>query len=483
LFPPSTAYSSQSDNELLQSGLEDESGELQSDNTQVREARISSNVSSWNKEAQTRESNETSSIEHESLIDHSEEDWNEEYQDNSCGIGNLQQADKLAAFQQNSLNSDLAIELRNLTKAVETHSSVHERILQLSLNEKAKNVTNSAMNLLRDQGTPCSRAQENVPTVKAMNPSIGRIHDNIESNLSFDLTILVQITEIKCTLNTIKDEIQNAKSTREENHAQNLKIQDEIDEGNTDASESCDGLCDILNKLEEINNSLRHIESGLHYKGDPLLQKSLTDKKEQVVENTSEVISGVDANVLIPIEQETKLVDNEDAACLSHSLADCNTRSQDLLSALNYLTKENTNEQVLSCAQMLYMYAMNLSTNPNVPRYRKVFTTNNAFKQKVDNVEGARNILTILGFVDQGSYLEWKGDDNEIESMGDSSVALLKEATEALSLLKTGSKLNVGTTGIKTKENNTTVNSNYEYVDGNKNIEDSKENKKDNRTP
>ena len=78
------------------------------------------------------------------------------------------------------------------------------------------------------------------------------------------------------------------------------------------------------------------------------------------------VISDVDANNNIQIEQQTKSVDNQEVSCSPRS-PDFSKGSQDLLDALNHFTKENTSEQIKPCAQILFMYTMNLSSNPNLP--------------------------------------------------------------------------------------------------------------------
>jgi len=434
LFPPSTTTANNLKMEITddssQSGSEQECREAQNTNVVVGDMDTSSNVPSLGELEQTREYNDNSLAEDDKIIDQCKEQLNE--------------ASKSAAFQPNTLNSDLPIELRNLTKAIETHSSIQERTLQHSLNEKAKNVTDTAMNLLRHHGTSSPTAQE-----KVADPTEEITHHDKALNTSLDLTILVQITEIKCALNAMKDEIKNTKSTNPSPHVQSVKSHNEGDKGDMDASEPYDAIHDALNKLEKMSATLSHIESKLLWKGNPIRQKLVTDIKHQAVTKKCENHSTTNANKITPEEQETESIDNQGDT--SPLLSNHDNKNQDLSSALEYFVKENTIEQVQSCAQMLYMYAMNLSSNPDLPRYRKVYTNNTTFKKKVDTVKGARNILIAVGFVDQGSYFEWKGDEIIPDTMGETSITLLKQAAEALSLLKHGNQLNNETVGVKTE--------------------------------
>ena len=80
-------------------------------------------------------------------------------------------------------------------------------------------------------------------------------------------------------------------------------------------------------------------------------------------------------------------------------------------------------------AQLLYLYVINLSSHPHVPRYQKIFTTNTSF-QKVQELQGGKELLLAVGFEQVGTCLEWKGGGS------DHSVASLKEAAAALSILK-----------------------------------------------
>ena len=103
-----------------------------------------------------------------------------------------------------------------------------------------------------------------------------------------------------------------------------------------------------------------------------------------------------------------------------------------LATALQSLSEKDDPSAVKACAQMLYMYVSNLSSHPAVKRYRRVFTTNATFKNKVGCIEGAVDVLTSVGFIQNGSVLEWKGDLDG----GEAGLALLRDAAAALNVLK-----------------------------------------------
>ena len=60
-----------------------------------------------------------------------------------------------------------------------------------------------------------------------------------------------------------------------------------------------------------------------------------------------------------------------------------------------------------SAIQSLHLYINNIVDNINVPRYRKISTTNNSYKSNVQPLEGHEKLLEVLGFTLNGSTYEW----------------------------------------------------------------------------
>lgn len=100
-----------------------------------------------------------------------------------------------------------------------------------------------------------------------------------------------------------------------------------------------------------------------------------------------------------------------------------------LREAIRTLAEENESSQLREGAQLIYLYVINLSSHPHVPRYRKIFTSNESF-QKVEQLVGGKKLLLALGFVEKPNCLEWEGGESEEE------MTYLKEAAAALSILK-----------------------------------------------
>mmetsp|Transcript_5922 Transcript_5922/g.13016 ORF Transcript_5922/g.13016 Transcript_5922/m.13016 type:complete len:110 (-) Transcript_5922:293-622(-) len=66
--------------------------------------------------------------------------------------------------------------------------------------------------------------------------------------------------------------------------------------------------------------------------------------------------------------------------------------------ALATLANSNDAADLKAGAQMLYLYCLNMSKNPSVPRYRKIYTNNATFKNKVGNFAKAGELLVAVGF-------------------------------------------------------------------------------------
>ena len=92
--------------------------------------------------------------------------------------------------------------------------------------------------------------------------------------------------------------------------------------------------------------------------------------------------------------------------------------------------------------QLLYLYVVNLSGQPDNPRYRKIFTSNESFRQ-VENLNGARDLLYAIGFEEHpNGYLEWNCSDQRGEvdngKTHEDGIVMKKlhEAAAALRVLK-----------------------------------------------
>ena len=124
-----------------------------------------------------------------------------------------------------------------------------------------------------------------------------------------------------------------------------------------------------------------------------------------------------------------------------------------LRTAIERLALETDNIVDLQSAwcQVLYLYVFHLPTHPHIPRYRKIFTNNDSFKTRVEQVlpNGAPGIdlLLAVGCVKQqqekggtpttttkndGIVLEWKPTLSLLFESGQEAIPILQYAAAAL---------------------------------------------------
>jgi hypothetical protein len=110
----------------------------------------------------------------------------------------------------------------------------------------------------------------------------------------------------------------------------------------------------------------------------------------------------VERSASTSIETITSIPDNNSA-----SDDKCSDENLTMEQAIRRLVEENDRDHLQAGAQLLFLYVTNLCSNPRVPRYRKIFTTNDSFK-KVNAIKGGRDLLLSLNFVEKGNNcLEW----------------------------------------------------------------------------
>jgi hypothetical protein len=148
-------------------------------------------------------------------------------------------------------------------------------------------------------------------------------------------------------------------------------------------------------------------------------------------------VSAVDAT---PVRTKIPWSSADDTAARSSSHATPDSplpRDNTVEEALTVLVLQNDAIPLRVGTQLLYLYAVNLSMHSSIPRYRKIFTSNESF-QKVDALTGGRALLRAVGFVDEDNSLVWQpatGDGaDETEAL-----VVLGEVAVALGVLKSSS--------------------------------------------
>jgi PUB domain len=146
---------------------------------------------------------------------------------------------------------------------------------------------------------------------------------------------------------------------------------------------------------------------------------------------TAVVSSSSSTSSMAPVRQQTSYHQSDNPINDSSSRGNDDADTTSLANALSQLVLDNPDAaQRQAAAQMLYLYVVNLSSHPKVPRYRKICITNETYRHNVQPVQGADALLRAVGFRQRGNAWEWEPPDEGV------SVDRLRQAAAALSILK-----------------------------------------------
>jgi hypothetical protein len=114
------------------------------------------------------------------------------------------------------------------------------------------------------------------------------------------------------------------------------------------------------------------------------------------------------------------------------------TSHKNLEDALRMLATSNNANDLKVGAQMLYLYCRNIAKNPTVPRYRKLYTNNDNYRNKVGNLVGVTEFLIAVGFIERpgNNMFEWSSTDDDKDV--DTTRSKLDFALVALEMMKNG---------------------------------------------
>lgn len=181
-------------------------------------------------------------------------------------------------------------------------------------------------------------------------------------------------------------------------------------------------LVDLYDRMDDIKQQL---DGSLALEMDALL-----DKLDGCIKLNDKQLPGKEAVLSsAPAMVKPKPSNSSSTPAKGKSM----TAMTDTLSAaIGQLALENDTVALKAGAQLLYLYVLNLSSHPHVPRYRKIFTSNDSF-QKVETLIGGKELLLAVDFVQESNTLVWTPGEHE-----EQSVQKLKDAAAALSILKLG---------------------------------------------
>jgi len=285
--------------------------------------------------------------------------------------------------------------LANEIKALSTSIQELRLFQEKKKSERAsKDLTNSAMTLLQQN-------QETSPT------SDSNMYEKQNKNAQVNLSLVMAFAEIKSDINTIKQHLLAQK-----------------DEGQRSFQK------DILDKLEKIIESMKQIEQqrmtteteensqgtmnpNIKNEDGFTQKKSNWNTTEPVVKNEETPTKNYLSISPLEVHENDSQIDSDSKGQVSLTLEQ----------ALHKIQAYNDSATLQSGAPMLRLYTLNLSKNPMVPRYRKIYTTNASFQNKVQKLVGAMDLLQSVGFIENDNILEWKPellsqaeDTDQIES-------------------------------------------------------------------
>ena len=122
----------------------------------------------------------------------------------------------------------------------------------------------------------------------------------------------------------------------------------------------------------------------------------------------------------------------------AHSTVESESSHKNLEDSLRILATSNNANDLKVGAQMLYLYCRNIAKNPSVPRYRKLYTNNDNYRNKVGNLVGATEFLVAVGFIERpaNNMFEWSSTDDDTDV--DATRSKLDFALVALEMMKNG---------------------------------------------
>jgi len=415
--------------------------------------------------------------------------------------------------QSNDFSSNtnlLSNDLKNLTLAIEKYTNIQERSMKIETDKKAKQTTNTVMDLLRnhDSGNDSEEVMDGILTTtpnpdEIIDRRLNVAHNYDGVNNAIGIAMLVQVTEFKCSLKVISEQLNSMLS----------KSTTSLD------SESASLICNteqcnhMMQKLDDISTSLKKIEMEhlpksqtssnscssntsttilTEYKDsrmDETVETSCHEEEsitlsDTKVKNSTDQTNGMSSDDIMdhnttnsksneesPTLTPKSIISDTESSTLNSSLHDDNSRSasssslsskpndeenydsvgkEALYHALHKMQESNDKHLVKSCAQMLYLYVSNLCNNPKSKQYRKIYTNNSTYKNKVGNVKFAKDVLYAVGFSDrEGLFFEWQGneerqneedanEDEEVETKSEIGISLLQEASSVLKKIKLG---------------------------------------------
>jgi len=311
--------------------------------------------------------------------------------------------------QEQSSFEDLVMEVKALSTTINSFREEQDRANRVATAQLGKGVTDDAMDFLRQQKPPVVQKQGDVAAIDKKDVS----------------RITSLITEMVEELSQVKDSLGDDVTAEDENS----NTENDDDDKKTDHTELSSKIDIAIGKGREILALVKSPDESSSNKiqpqqAPPAEHENDEKNSDQDPKNTAQEEKGIKDDD----EDKTESDSTPAADDSSGEGSDINQNSNDHLEeALKTLSQNNESEELKIGAQMLYLYCKNLSKNPTVPRYRKIYTNNNSFKKKVGNLVGAKEFLSALGFVERTNFFEWSETSPDTKSQLDFALVALEQ--------------------------------------------------------
>lgn len=304
-------------------------------------------------------------------------------------------------------------DLQSLTAAIESYTSMQVEKIKTKANEKAKDKTDNAMVLLKQQSSRTGYAE------RSNQDSDQEFPYHVQTPL--EVNILVKIIETKYTLETLLDKVNSIPSMQ--NNEQSFAM-NEISETLNEIHKNIGSIkSHLLNKEEGedgVNISKHLKETGT--KSQTFSFEGASAKQMETSHTCLDRGNRVDGSSTKKQTKECVDKSGENVLFCGHQVG-----NKALEDAIKNFKENNPPVAAMATCQMLLLYVTNLEENPTSERYQKIYTGSNKFKTLIANVPYAKEILYTIGFVDDGSFLKWKHVEKD-ESGTSNMIQLLQKA-------------------------------------------------------
>jgi len=346
-----------------------------------------------------------------------------------------------------SQDSTIAQHLQSLSMAIEKQTLLQEQALKVKSDEKARSKTNIAMDLLMKK-----RSQHLDAAGEDKLDDSSHLQREGSQYAASQISILVQLTEMKCLLKTVANTYTNASDPATHSDEDLLITKLEMIRSSLETIEMnvCrggsvkDGMPAAIQDIVPCINTKDDELTDKRIEADPLSRDKIETKVIEVAANVAEdeptsggtKFDSQGTAVTVDVDDQEQDGKQPYAEKQRPSVG-----KEALQEALRKMKENNAASLVKTSCQMLCLYMNNLASNPKSDKYSKIYTKNNTFKNKIGSVKFAKDVLISVGFEDEGSCLRWNqtgiSASDGIDSSDDDLSSRLQEAAASIQDLQT----------------------------------------------